>query len=79
MQAKEEVAVYLLKMQIPGCLGGLVGHPTLAQVMISWLMGSSPMSGSVLTAQNLESASDCVSPSLSLPLPFLHSVSVSQK
>ena len=25
--------------------------PTLAQVMISWLLGSSPASGSVLTAQ----------------------------
>ena len=28
--------------------------PTSAQVMISWLVGSSPMSGSVLTAQTLE-------------------------
>ena len=42
-----------------------VKHPTSAQVMISWLMGSSPASVSVLTAQSLELASDSVSPSLS--------------
>ena len=30
--------------------------PTSAQVMISWSVGSSPMSGSVLTAQSLEPA-----------------------
>ena len=39
--------------------------PTLAQVMISWFVGSSPTSGSVLTAQSLESALDSVSPSFS--------------
>ena len=44
-----------------------VKHPTLAQGMISWFMGSSPVSGSMLTAQNLEPASDSVSPSLSAP------------
>ena len=43
-------------------------HPTLAQVMISWFVGLSLKSGSVLTAQNLEPASDCVTPSL-LSLP----------
>ena len=37
---------------------------TLAQGMISWFMGLSPASGSVLTAQSLEPASDCVSFSL---------------
>ena len=37
---------------------------TLAQVMISQFVGSSPTSGSVLTAQSLEPASDTVSPSL---------------
>ena len=42
-----------------------VKRPTLAQVVISRLMGSSPASGSVLTAQSLEPASDSVSPSLS--------------
>ena len=43
---------------------------TLAQVMISRSMGSSPESGSVLTAWSLEPASDSVSPSLSV-LPLL--------
>ena len=33
-----------------------VGHPTLAQVMISRFMGSSHVSGPVLTAQSLEPA-----------------------
>ena len=42
---------------------------TSAQVMISQLVSLSPASGSGLTAQSLEPALDCVSPSLSLPLP----------
>ena len=33
-------------------------------------VSSSPESGSVLTAQSLEAASDSVSPSLSAPLPL---------
>ena len=46
-----------------------VEHLTSVQVMISWFVGLSPMSGSVLTAQSLEPASDSVSPSLStIPL-----------
>ena len=49
-----------------------VEGPTLAWVMISRLVSSSPASGSVLTAQSLESASD----PLSLPLP--HSLSLSK-
>ena len=44
-----------------------VERPTSAQVMISWFVGSSPASGSVLTAQRLQPASDSVSPSLSAP------------
>ena len=52
-----------------------VKRPTSAQVMISQLVSWSPTSGSVLTAQSLEPASDSVSPSLSLPL--LRSCSVS--
>ena len=56
-----------------------VEHPTSAQVMISQLVNWSPTSGSVLTAQSLEPALDSVSPSLSLPLTHLHSVSVSLK
>ena len=53
-----------------------VERPTSAQVMISWSVGSSPASGSVLTAWSLEPASDSVSPSLSAP-PLL-ALSVSQ-
>ena len=44
-----------------------VKRPTSAEVMISQLVGWSPASGSVLTAQSLEPASGSVSPSLSAP------------
>ena len=44
-----------------------VKRPTSTQVMISQFVSSSPASGSVLTAQSLEPASDSVSPSLSAP------------
>ena len=50
---------------------------TLTQAMISRPMGSSPASGSMLTAQSLEPASDsvslflCPSPAHSLPLSLL--------
>ena len=54
-----------------------VKHPASAQVMISWFLGLSPMSGSVLTALSLEPASDSVSLSLSAPLPLIFSLSVS--
>ena len=53
-----------------------VKHLTLAQVMISWLVSSSPTSGSVLTARSLELLPILCLP-LSLPLPC--SCSVSQK
>ena len=46
----------------------LVEYLTSAQVMISWFTSSGPTSGSVLTAQSLEPASDSVSPSSALPL-----------
>ena len=52
-------------------------HLTSAQVVISQFVGLSPTSGSVLTAQSLEPASDLCLP-LSLPLPHWCSVSVSQ-
>ena len=55
-----------------------VKRPTSAQVMISWLVSSSPASGSVLTAQSLEPASGSVSPP-SLPLPHSCSVSLENK
>ena len=41
-----------------------VKQPTSAQIMISLSMSSSPVSGSVLTAQSLDPVSDSVSPSL---------------
>ena len=59
------------------CVAQLAKPLTSAQVMIPRLVGSSPASGSVLTAQSLDSALDSVSPSLYLPLPPSHSVSVS--
>ena len=45
----------------------LVERLTSAQVMILQSVSSSPASGSVLTAQSLEPASDSVSPPLSAP------------
>ena len=50
---------------------------TLAQVMISRIMSSSPTSGSVLTAPSLESASDSVSLSLCPSLARALSLSLS--
>ena len=44
-----------------GRLGGSVKWPTSAQVMILQFKGSGPSSGSALTAQSLEPASDSVS------------------
>ena len=56
-----------------------VKRPTSAQVKISRFMSSSPVSGSVLTAQSLEPVSDSVSPSLCDPPPFMLCLSLSQK
>ena len=56
-----------------------VKHPTSAQVMISQSMGSSPASGSVLTAQSLEPVSDSVSLSFSDPPLFMLSLSLCLK
>ena len=52
---------------------------TLAQVMISQFVSSSPTLGSVLTAQSLEPASDSLSPSLFAPPPLVLCVYLSQK
>ena len=52
---------------------------TSAQVMISWFMGLSPASVSVLTAQSLEPALASVSPSLSALFPLILCLSLSQK
>ena len=56
-----------------------VRHPISAQVMISWFTGSSPASGSVLTAPSPEPASNSVSPSLSAPPPLALCLSLLQK
>ena len=47
-----------------------IKRPTLAEVTISQFLGSGPVSGSVLTGQSLEPASDSGSPSLSVPPPL---------
>ena len=63
---------------ILGRLGGSVSEASdLGSGHDLTALGLSPASGSVRTAQSLEPASDSVSPSLSLPLPCSHSVSVS--
>ena len=56
-----------------------VKQPTSAQVVVSPFVSSSPVSGSVLTAQSLEPASDSVSPSLSAPPLLMLCLSLSQK
>ena len=68
---------FRIEGEIEGRLGGSVECLTLAQVMILHFVGSSPMSGSVLTAQSLEPASYSGSPSLSLSLPFSRSCCLS--
>ena len=57
----------------------LVGHLTLAQVMISWFVSSSPALGSVLTVESLEPTLDSMSPSLSVPPLLTLCLSLSQK
>ena len=54
----------------------LVERPTSAQVKVSRFVGSSPASGSGLTAQSLEPASDSVSLSLSVPPLLTHCLSL---
>ena len=56
-----------------------VKHLTSAQVMISQFVSLSPTSGSVLTAQSLEPASDSVSPSLSAPPQLMLTLCLCQK
>ena len=52
-----------------------VKHPTSTEVTISQFVGLSSMSGSVLTVQSLEPASDSVSSSLSIHLLLAFSLS----
>ena len=55
-----------------------VKGPTSTRVMISQYVSSSPMLGSMLTAQTLEPASDSVPPSVSAPLLLVLSLSLSK-
>ena len=68
--------------QVRGAWGAQsVKRPTSAQVMISRFVGSSPASGSVLTARSLEPLSDSVfppPPTLLLPPTSTLSLSVSK-
>ena len=75
VEGKTEVVPYSFKVQSLQS----VKHPTSAQVAISRSVSSSPASGSGLTAQSLEPASDSVSPSRSDPPPFMLCLSLSQK
>ena len=69
----------LLRFQSSGhWVAQLVRHLTSAQVMILQSVSSSPVSGSVLTAQSLEPASDSVSPSLSPPPVLMLARSLSE-
>ena len=68
-----------MKSTMSGVPGGLHRLSVRrAQVMISQFVSSSPVSGSVLTAQSLEPASDSVSPSLSGPLLLMLYLPVSK-
>ena len=53
-----------------------VKRPTSARVLISWFMGSSLASVSVLTAQSLEPASDSVPPSPFASTLLMRSLSI---
>ena len=68
-----------MKFLEKGHLGGSVSCLTLAQVMTSWFVSLGPTSGSVLTTQSLDPASDSVSPSLSAPPPLTFCLYLSQK
>ena len=72
---------YSLRIVATGVHGrlGQLSVPTSAQVMIPQFVGSSPASGSVLTAQSLEPVSDSVSPSLSDTPSFMLCLSLSQR
>ena len=73
------VEVTLKRLALRGAwVAQSVKRPTSAQVMILRFVGSSPASGSVLTAQSLEPASDSVSPSLPAPPPLTYTLSLSK-
>ena len=78
MNSSKRVNVELEKQTNRGTwVAQSVKHPTSAQVMISWFVSLSPASGSVLTAQSLQPASDSVSPPLSTPPVLMLCLSLS--
>ena len=74
---EEEASILEWASQWGAWVAQWIERPTSAQVMISQVVGSSPVLGSVLSAQSLEPASDSVSPSL-CPSPA-HTLSLSVK
>ena len=68
------LATILKKIFRGAWVAQLVKRLISAQVMILKLLGSSPPSGSALTAQSLQPASDSVSHSLSAPPPLVLSL-----
>ena len=66
-------SIFIIKLNVAkgAWVAQSIKRPTSAQVMTSRSVSSSPESGSVLTAQSLEPASDSVSPSLSVPPPLV--------
>ena len=68
---KDQPSIIKSRIYVGTSVAQLVKCPTSTRVMISRFMGSSPTSGSVLTAQSLEPLSDSVSPSLSTPPPLM--------
>ena len=74
-------SMYPLRMRIfqGACVAHLVKCLTLAQAMISRFVSSSPALGSLLSAQSLLGIL-CLPPSLCpSPMPFSHSLFLSQK
>ena len=74
------LSVFIFKVGgwgVPGWLSRLSVRLHLRHIMILQFVGSSPASGSVLTAQSLEPASDSVCVSLSTPLLLMRTLSLS--
>ena len=67
MQGKSAVATVFLKKETSQGTWLTQSVEPLTQAMVSRFVGSSPVSGSVLTTQSLEPALDSGSPSLSAP------------
>ena len=72
---RDSPSVFKLRILRGAWVAQSVEQPTVAQVMILRFLGSSPLLGSVLTAQSLEPVSD--PPSLFLPHLCAHALSLS--